>query len=171
MPSIAQQDYLRPQGKYLYDCHLLAALAHDLEQGTIFDSIIGFINSDDEQVYVRPIAITDTEAKSIWYWDSFAPSVSSFDIDYTQTQYEGLAAIQDADNDYTSLPELETDSDGYLYATVGNDTLVTVGGKKLAVTVSDDDTIAALAISNEEYSGFEITWEDAQNLIGYIQQA
>lgn len=163
MPQIAQQDYLRPSGKSIKDCHLLAAFAHSIAHGTIFDVIFSY---EGDYGLVENRIINKDRHNNLFFMDTDDRSHKTIYVIYTQTQYEGLAAIQDADNSYTSVPVLETDSDGYLFAIVDNDKLVTVGGKKLAVTVSDDDTIAALAISNDEYSGFEITWEDAQKLIG-----
>lgn len=166
MPQIAQQDYLRPQGKTQYDCHLLAALAHNIQQGTIFDTIMSYINGDEEKVNMRisllqEVADTQTD---IYYYDSVSTVMDLISITYTQTQYEGLAAIQDAFEGWDAVPELEKD-DGFLYDTLSGD-YVTTGGKKLIPTIGEDGLLSDIEISTQEYPGTEISWEDAQKLIG-----
>lgn len=168
MPSIAQQDYLRPQGKSLNDCHLLAALSHNIQHGTIFDTIINFINGDEESVNVRPLQVTD-EPKEIYYFDSFNSEISRITIEYAQTQYEGLAAIQDAAEHWDVIPAFNN-ADGYLSEDELGAGVIGVDGKNLAVTVTNG-IITALSISNESGSGTDISWEDAQKLIGLPCQA
>lgn len=171
MPSIAQQDYLRPRCKSVNDCHLLAALAHNIQYGTIFDTIIVFeaITGDDDET--RPIAYDADHGAgaNVIYYNSANGEVSTIAVPYTQTQYEGLAAIQDGVNDYETIPALIAIR-GHLVDEVSGE-YVCVDDKFLSVTVSDDNKIATIAISDESaVEGQEewenISWEDAQKLIG-----
>lgn len=170
MPSIAQQDYLRPSGKSVYDCHLFAALAHNIQQGTVFDTVFEMINGDGDTEIDRVLSYTPyTTEKNIYYCDTVDVGIKSFTLEHTQTQYEGLAAIQDAAEYYDNIPALEV-KNGFIYDDNVAEGYICVEGKKLAVTVADDSTIAALAISDEsptEAQNFvNISWEDAQKLIG-----
>ena len=163
MPTIAQQDYLRPQGKHTNsDCHLLAALAHNLLQGTLFDTImvIDYAGEVDE---ARPIA---TDGRNVYFYDAMNGEIAQMGVEFTQTQYEGLAAIQDAADDYTGIPGLGADNDTNLLAeTVLGLGAIGVGGKILEATVADG-VLVGLSISEQSYPDVEITWEDAQKLIG-----
>lgn len=161
MPSIAQQDYLRPSGKALTDCHLLAALAHNIQQGTIFDTIMTVVTLGETD-QIRPYSVDSAGYIYLYYpYDAEAVSIQ---ITYTQTQYEGLAAIQDTAGGYYDIPVLALRG-GYLAEDVVLDDELTIGGKKIAATVKDGHLVN-IAISEVEYNGTEISWEDAQKLIG-----
>ena len=172
MPSIAQQDYLRPQGKSLSDCHLLAALAHNVQQGTIFDTIVSYINVDFEPDNAKVIAANYFQPPFAYLhiYDAANSTMETISITYTQTQYEGLAAIQDAEEDWSVIAKL---ADGYngvdgLYDVKGGG-WICVGGKKILPTVTNGK-IVELSLSNEtppvEDSFYNLSWEDAQKLIG-----
>ena len=167
MPSIAQQDYLRPQGKSLNDCHLLAALAHNIQQGTIFDTIIDLYEGGDKSY--SPIIGHFPDSQSLFFYDATAEEIQKVSIPYTQTQYEGLAAIQDKqEGGYDQLPSLTKDS-GHLYDYSLNGMYICIGGKYREVTTDGNQKIASLVISDESAAPdtyIDISWDDAQKLIG-----
>ena len=162
MPSIAQQDYIKIEGKSYNDCHLLAGLAKALQLGTIFDAIINYVDADDDVESVRVINVTNN---FIATYSFQSPGMVDWEIVYTTAQYEGLAAIQDALGIYTEVPDISYDADTYFLREEIDGTLLCVDGKKLIATVADGK-LTALAISDEEFEGTEISWEDAQKLIG-----
>ncbi len=165
MPQIAQQDYLRPSGKSINDCHLLAALAHNIQQGTIFDTLIEAINANAAREISRIVAYNpaDEDCATVFYCDTVNTTIAALEICYNSIQYEGLAAIQDARETFDYIPAFRAEG-GLLFETEDSE-YVGVDGKKLAVTVKDGK-IAALTISEENDTDVDISWEDAQKLIG-----
>lgn len=170
MPSIAQQDYLRIVATHPSDipwtvCEVLAGLAGAIAKGTIFDVVIEHQGTDGSFNFVRPFAVSlSSTINTISAWDVFNAGPILYEIEYTQTQYEGLAAIQDATEEYDEVPELMWASD---YLQDSNGKFICVGGKKLSLIVTDSNTIQALAISDvEDADGLNISFEDAQKLIG-----
>lgn len=161
IPSIVQQNYLKIEGKSIYDCHLRAGLAKAIQNGTIFDVLITYSHNND----VATCRILSVEAENVYIFSTFEGDTVPINISFTATQYEGLAAIQDSIDDYSAIPKFEEYEGGFLNETALGTGFVGVNGNKLSVTV-DDGKIAALVISDEENAEIDISLEDAQKLIG-----
>ena len=173
MPSIAQQDYLKISCQGTRDCHLLAAIAHNVKQGTLFETVISIITGDGRTFFTRPDAyrvgqMGDVEVALVYFKDPSNPDFEKAQIYYNQTQYEGLAAIQDAINVHTEIPSIDQQEHGLF--THDSDNYVCVNGKYLVPEISEDDKLLGITISEESPAAgtdfINISWEDAQKLIG-----
>lgn len=178
MPSIAQQDYIVikiSQKRYFqYDAEAMAKIAGAISRNTLFDCLIE--NIDDAQVpyYFKPVGYMPKD-KTLYYYDAANADMEGMDIPYSESQYQGLAAIQHAiDEKYglmQNLPSLESDGEDYSLnvATTQGNIYVCVNGKKIITTVVEGK-IKALSLSETGPAADErfvnITWEDAQKLIG-----
>lgn len=179
MPSIAQQDYIviKPNSSRaaLSDAECLSKLKLACLNKTIFDCLVfdPFITGED--CYNRVISASlegPADSFGVTVYDAGDAEFKTQLLEYTVAQYQGLAAIQQAiDEKYRlmlSLPSLETDGGTYYLYVVNPSTAVCVDGKCLIVTGSD--TIEAIEIAEtgpgESEPFVNITWEDAQKLIG-----
>lgn len=180
MPSIAQQDYIviKPENSgrsFFKDADSLAKIAGAIERNTIFDCLLW--QFDDPNAVLSRIITAELGpiSKYIVYYDLLSSVISKIKIPYTETQYRGLAAVQQAiDEKYglmQNLPSLESDGEDYslnVAATQAN-VYVCVDGKKIITTVVGGK-IKALSLSETGPAADErfvnITWEDAQKLIG-----
>ena len=163
MPQVAQQDYNVVKCKSDKDAAAYARLVRATELNTILDTLI---DRTAEQNGISKVLAWNPQTNAVGYIDGDDMEITYYSLPYTATQYEGLAAIQDAIDDYSDIPQFEEDEGGFLNETALGAGVVGVDGKKLSVTVSDDDKIAALSISDEEGADVDISWEDAQKLIG-----
>lgn len=174
MPQIAQQDYIviKPKkGRAAnVDAECLRRLKQACENGTIFDCIIYEPTVAEESDFSRVIAGYDI---SILLYSAGDTEIVSIEFPYTVTQYQGLAAVQEAEDEYSGgveevLPSLSLVLGGYLNE--DNEGIpICVNGFRLSVT-APDGTIAALEISDTKPAEGEdfinIAWEDALKLIG-----
>lgn len=180
--STPQQDYIviKPENRnrsFELDADCLAKIAGALEKNTIFDCLLWQFD-DPDSVLTRIIAreLGSPTARSIVYYDIIRGQIFLLEIPYTETQYQGLAAIQHAiDEKYglmQNLPSLEYDGeDNSLNVAVSAqlNVYVCVDGKKIITTVVEGK-IKALTLSEtgpgEGDDFVNITWEDTQKLIG-----
>lgn len=174
MPQIAQQDYIRvaPKiGRGLNDDAVaLAQLAGHLERGTLFDVLL---SDYPENGSLTRVAFFVTDTRQIGFIDSDDFSVSAIAVNFSEKQYEGLSAVQLAIDEYTHGPEqalpLLTTQGQWLME--DNDSIfICVDGYKLDVD-TNEGKLMRLSISqnkpdpdNDDW--VNITWEDAQKLIG-----
>ena len=172
MPSIAQQDYIviktsaisRP---FENDAAALSQIAGCISRGTIYDCLLQ--NYDGNEEYFTRIIGFAPARKLILYYDWSADGVSALTTYYTETQYQGLAAVQQAEDEKmgeaVSLPSLGTvgsylieDNEGFSICADGKYLIPAVSGGKLASLT--------IAETGPEEGFMNITWEDAQKLIG-----
>lgn len=183
MPSIAQQDYFKIVMKNIWYYPDLAKIKHCIEQNTIFDATIQvpyFVEGENTVGVVRPLTFTLHEslesaghprAWEIDYADVRSGRLSAFYIkDYTQAQFEGLGAIQDAVGDYdiVSLGALTYEENSYLFG-AGN--IICVAGKMVKVTVEQDVLVKVEQTENTPpqdlgLNAIDVAWDDVQKLIG-----
>lgn len=169
MPQIAQQDYKviapKPGRAFNVDAAALGELKKAVLNGIGFDCIVkDTITSDGD--YNRVLGFyPDGSVVDVW---SFPNSqVLTIEISPTVTQYQGLAAVQNAIDEeiglMTAIPEL-IDNDHL--AESSSSYAICIDGKYL--TITGGETIEALTIAEtgptEDF--VNITWEDAQKLIG-----
>lgn len=179
MPSIAQQDYIvikTSQKRYFQDdAEAMSKIAGAISRNTLFDCLIENIDDAAVTYYFRPVGYMP-EDKIFYYYDAANGGMKGMDIPYSESQYQGLAAIQHAiDEKYglmQNLPSLKYDGeDNSLNVAVSAqlNVYVCVDGKKIITTVVEDK-IKALTLSEtgpgEDTPFVNITWEDAQKLIG-----
>lgn len=173
MPSIAQQDYIviapKVGGTIVVDAYALGQLAKILEKKdtSIFDVILNY----SEELYSKVIATFDDIPKRITFVNSDESAVDGIDIPYTSIQYEGLAAIQEAEVDTgelrTKLPTLERTNDGFLLEEQTGTLITDPEGHLISVTALDAK-LASVAVSAEDADpdGIKVPFEDIQKLIG-----
>lgn len=171
MPQIAQQDYIviKPkEGRAAsQDAECLRRLKVAYENGTIFDCVVFDAISAGENSLCRVLAYAQN---SISVLDWANDEIGSLDVLYTPTQYSGLAAVQEAEDELSGepvmdLPKLQN-GEGFLYE-IEQDINICVNDFKLSVTASGGK-LTALEISDEkmEENFINIAWEDALKLIG-----
>lgn len=170
MPSIAQQDYkiIAPkEGRgFNNDAAALGELKKSILNGIGFDCIIKDTVAYDGD-FNRVLGFyPNGNTADVW---SFGNSeVLTINMKYTVAQYEGLAAVQEQMDEASGLmsivpsltvngDKLQEDSEGY-YICVDNKYLIVTG----------DETVTALTIAETGPTEHfvNITWEDAQKLIG-----
>lgn len=135
-----------------------------------------FITGEDS--YNRVVSASlevPAESMSITVYDAGDAEFKYQTLEYTVAQYQGLAAIQHAiDEKYRlmlNLPPLEFDGEdnSLNVASSQANIYVCVDGKKIITTIVEDK-IKALTLSETGPAADErfvnITWEDAQKLIG-----
>lgn len=170
MPQIAQQDYLRvPHINGIVwdnDMRLLAGLVKGIETKTFFDIVVSW-ETDGDIIEDRTIGY------SIYDDTIFigGASIVTIDFEYTATQYEGLAAVQEAraedEGEYVDeAPALQKDSDGFLMEVNSGSFICDEDGHKIIATIADG-TLKTVAISDEtEVAGLFIPFEEIEKLIG-----
>lgn len=173
MPSIAQQDYIviktsaspRP---FTIDAAALSQIAGCMSRGNIYDCLLQNYDGNDEY-FARIIAFAPS-SKTIFYYEWNSGEMDSIEVDYTVTQYQGLAAVQEAEDEIEgevmlALPALGT-ADSHLIEEE-NDYPICVDGKFLIPAVSGGKLASLTIAETGPGEGFiNITWEDAQKLIG-----
>ena len=178
MPQIAQQDYkiIAPKDgrSFIKDAAALAELKKAVLNGIAFDRLIKNYMADEDTLD-RVLGVY-RDGSSVSSYDIGDGETADISLPYTVAQYQGLAAIQQAiDEKYglmQNLPSLEYDGeDNSLNVAVSAqlNVYVCVDGKKIITTV-EGDKIKALTLSEtgpgEDTPFVNITWEDAQRLIG-----
>lgn len=177
MPQIAQQDYLRIKPvnglTVVTDAAALGQMRKAVESGTIWDCIVeNLTGGEDEPNYGKVIGYISPNEFGLATVSVFDPQndeAQVVSLYYSITQYEGLAAIQAGlraeGYDISEVPKLSYDA-GLREADGG--TLVSVDRHYLIPGI-DSGRIVSLSIGEEIHSEYEITnitWEDAQKLIG-----
>lgn len=172
MPQIAQQDYkvIAPKEGRIFsgDAAALVEIKKSILNGTIFDCLIkDTLVSDGD---INRILGLYPDGTSISYYSQADGNIMTVELPYTVTQYQGLAAVQEAlDKEIsiqTNIPLLTKRMDNVHLGDDNSTTFICVDGKFLTVTGSG--TIEALTIAGTGPSEnfVNITWEDAQKLIG-----
>mgnify|MGYP003300459813 CR=1 FL=1 len=177
MPQIAQQDYLyiRPVNASTVstDAAALGQLRRAVDNGTIWDCVIKnpfVFDGIAGPNWGRVIGAYTEASRRVTIWDAGNDEAGVISLLHTQLQYEGLAAIQaslkENGNPVDEIPDLGT-ANGYLgELSYGN--YVAVDGHYIIPTITDNK-IASLSIGEQISEGddfINITWEDAQKLIG-----
>jgi len=181
MPSIAQQDYIviapKVGNTIEVDAYALGTLAKILEKKdtSIFDVILkdASINESPDEHYSR---ITDCLFIDI-NGDNYVEyiedgSIKILNFTHTSTQYEGLAAVQEAgeaqypgEGMNTGLPLLQ-DLQSVLFDRNTGYIITDPEGHKTTVTVAEGK-IATVAVSDAvEAEGIKVPFEEIQKLIG-----
>lgn len=176
MPSIAQQDYIviaQKVGNTIdVDAYALGQLAKILEKKdtSIFDVILELARN---QEYSKITSCT-TITKSVGYISHTGEEVIGINIPYTSTQYEGLAAVQEAgeaqypgEGSADNFPKLGSDN-GRLIETGGTGySILNPEGYIISVTVADGK-LATVAVADEidPAGGIKVPFEEIQKLIG-----
>ena len=182
MPQVAQQDYFKIVMKNTGYYPDLAKIKHCIEHNTIFDATIEFSYLTDgvenTVCVVRPLSLAFHDGSApINYprgWEIEYISDGARDAfyieDYTQAQFEGLGAIQDAINDYdiVELHSLTYEGNSYL---IGAGNIICVAGKIVKPTVEQGVLVKVeqTEITPPQFPGLsaiDIAWEDVQKLIG-----
>ena len=171
MPQIAQQDYkvIAPkEGRaVVVDAAALAELKKAILAGIGFDCIVETAKDEGVSCLGR-IEGLYADASCFAFLDMFNSELSVFGLEYTVTQYQGLAAVQEAIDEtlgvMNAFPAFSTD-DSYLIED-GERVLVCVDGKFLTVTGSATIEALTIAETGPTENFVNITWEDAQKLIG-----
>lgn len=180
MPSIAQQDYIviapKVGNTILNDAYALGQLAKILEKGdtSIFDVILlrPVVNDGEEdQNQGRVLGIYPPNKASIF--DAGNEGIYTIEVPYTSTQYEGLAAVQEAGEAQQpeqgfkdGLPKFSK-NEGYFYEASTGNYITDLEGNKISVTVTSDK-IASVTLSEEIATGniVKVPFEEIQKLIG-----
>lgn len=175
MPSIAQQDYIvikTSQKRYFYqDAEAMSKIVGAVSRNTLFDCLIENIDDSADTYYFRPVGYMPKD-KTLYYYDATDGEMDGVRIPHSESQYQGLAAVQQAlDAKYgfqVSIPELTSSGDTSYLQEGSEGRYICVDNKYLIIT--GDETVTALTIAETgpgEGDGFvNITWEDAQKLIG-----
>lgn len=177
MPQIAQQDYkvIAPKlgREFFADAAALGELKKSILNGIGFDCLLKDTLAADSGTLDRLLSFYE-DGSYVMYVNVSDSEIKFSDLPYTVTQYQGLAAVQNAEDEWneapvTSLPQLSairTGSGSLVLGESEEGLNICVGGKYL--TVTGDATIEALTIAETgPAEGFiNITWEDAQKLIG-----
>lgn len=174
MPQIAQQDYKviapKPGRSFNVDAAALGEIKKAILNGIGFDCLIKNAGIADEGTLDRILGFYGG-GSLVKYYDSGDGEIKGVDLTYTVTQYQGLAAVQNAEDELLgeavqSLPTLGT-TKSHLVET-GEEFPIYVDGKYLTPTASGGK-LTALAVAETgpgEFAHINITWEDAQKLIG-----
>lgn len=167
MPSIAQQDYfvinVRDIGYDVFDAMALAQISKAVKQGIIYDVVL------KAGRFTTRVAAHDSLNGYVFLYSSGAGEIISVDAHLTPTQYEGLAAIQVAENNFAAIPAMTTGNEFELVDDNGT-CYILCDGKCLIVENDDKGRIAAIKKSEldppQGEETVEISFEDAQKLIG-----
>lgn len=172
MPQIANQDYNIVAPQYAdcitVDAAAMGVLVGHLKRGTIFDVLVEkYYDPNDTTSRIINAYIRADGQGGIRAWSDAEGEFPLLVFLYTQTQYEGLAAVQEACGIHDSLPVFEVTGSSYLSETESGNILC-VDGKMLSVGGTGE--IESLEMTNlDPIPGFDskdISWEDAQKLIG-----
>lgn len=180
MPQVAQQDYLRivpakGRGGIAQDAAAFVRMKQSLHRGTILDVAIttAFKEDTEDSGYIGHIIgyYGDT---SVFVYDGLNNEIVTLLLPYSEAQYEGLSAVQLAEDAYfggtmVSMPKLGLADDEYLSESEQG-TLICIDDYKLIAT-KNSGNLAALSISDQKAAPdnddfINISWEDAQKLIG-----
>lgn len=182
MPSIAQQDYIviapKVGNTVDVDAYALGQLAKILEKmdTSIFDVIVKNValnTGEDEPNLGRIEAIGyDSHIKTLGMLDGGNQDFKYLSIPYTATQYEGLAAVQEAgealfpgEGEKDDIPILQITETFLRDNNIGY-FITDPEGHKISVTATDGK-LASVAISEEiEDDGIKVPFEEIQKLIG-----
>lgn len=174
MPQIAQQDYKVIAPKPGRDCSTDAAALGELKKAVLngigFDCLLKDIAAD-EGTLGRILGFHE-DSFSVDVWDAANSQSVNIELPCTVTQYQGLAAVQQAIDEQEGmmdrLPVLTADGNHYLaeddfggYICVDNKFLLAspINMKIASLTMADTGP-------GEGDDFVNITWEDAQKLIG-----
>lgn len=171
MPQIAQQDYKiiasTPGRAAVNDAAVLGELKKSFLNGTIFDCIINQLFTPNVDGLSRVIA----GKPSLFYLiDPEDGTISNFELLYTPTQYQGLAAVQAEvdriDGVTDALPTFQA-AGGVLIEADSGYAICTPEGYQYKVTLVKG-RIATIEASTTKIEGdfIAINIEDAQKLIG-----
>lgn len=172
MPQIAQQDYKviapKPGRAFFNDAAALGELKKAVLNGIGFDCLIKDTIQGDGDIN-RVLGFYPEGTAVSYYSLAEGEVIKTITPDYTPTQYQGLAAVQEAidemDGVMTELPTLE--NGGSRLAEGTNAYWICVDGKYLTPTASGGKLTALAIAETGPTEGFvNITWEDAQKLIG-----
>lgn len=180
MPSIAQQDYIviapKVGNTIVVDAYALGQLVKILEKKdtSIFDVILKFLqvnDGEDDPNYEKIVGVYPM-SHIIDAYDPWNRVIYSLNVPYTSTQYEGLAAVQEAGEAQKpgvgfkdGLPEFSSNR-GYLYEKSTGYFITDLEGHKISVTATDDK-LATVAVSEEtDPDGIKVPFEEIQKLIG-----
>lgn len=174
MPQIAQQDYKVIAPKYGRDfgndAAALGELRRSILNGIGFDCLIKDTLSREGDI--SKVLAFYSVGNLVAVYSVANTEIENYEIPYSVEQYEGLSAIQLAEDEHRGrienyLPTLE--DAGHLMVSDNGDAIC-VDGKYLTVTADPVTShIKALAIAENGPSDdnfINITWEDAQKLIG-----
>jgi hypothetical protein len=178
MPQIANQDYniVAPQyaSSIFLDAAALGQIAGHIERGTIWDIILDGSKDASEKDFSRVYGLSKDiawEFYMIFFWDCFENEAYGLEIWYTQSQYEGLAAVQEACGLVSHVPILVNKELSGGTLVVGerySEKYICVDGKHLGYE-EEDGTITGIIFTNVEATPgtfVNITAEDAQKLVG-----
>lgn len=175
MPQVAQQDYIKvvpKEGRNITaDAAAMAQIVGLMNRGTIMDAemIVSWFGTG----YYKAKCIAYGKNEIAYFDSPDLGEVRLVDVDFTEKQYEGLSAIQLAEDAFFgetqgAMPELGLADDEYL-SDAYSGTLICVDDYKLIATINSGN-LAALSISDQKPAPggdfVNITWEDAQKLIG-----
>lgn len=181
MPQAAQQDYIKIKSFGLNDYRMTLELKKAIERGTIFDVIISIHSNRGYQLDVRVLSVVrNSEANTTAVGVSFDNGTPLIDVSYSTRQYEGLVAIQNAhksdEGAYARPVILITrgypgDDEPYIYLGDSEaDDYICVDDKLLICTLDGEGLISSIEVSDITEEGelghINISWEDAQKLIG-----
>lgn len=174
MPQIAQQDYLSVphinEIDFGNDMRLLAGLVKGIEIKTFFDIVVSW-EADGDIFEERTIGYSLHDG-AIFIGGA---SIDTIDFAYTATQYEGLAAVQDAlakvEGSYqdqpTGLSSRSEDIGDVLIEDGSGDVICDEDGHYITFSVDGDGYLASVAISEEiAEGGLLVPFEEIQKLIG-----
>lgn len=173
MPQIAQQDYKvishdihRP---FANDAAALGELKKAILNGIGFDCLIdGSIAGEND---INRVLGFYPDGSGVSYYSAANGETVDIALPNTVTQYQGLAAVQNAIDEkvepMVEIPQLSY-KDEYLMESGGD--FICVDGKYLIITTDSGNILKTLIIAETGPTpgiGFvNITWEDAQKLIG-----
>lgn len=176
MPQIAQQDYLyiKPEIAVVVgdDAAALGQLKRAMDNGTISDCLVcvpAYLAGGVTEQNLSKVLSYSPESGRILCLDSLNQQRIIYVV-YSQQQYEGLAAIQKGENEkgyeVPALPSLISVNE-YLQDDETS-AYICVEGKYLIGYTDDNDNLEKIVKSDVDAEGrfVNITWEDAQKLIG-----
>ena len=169
MPQIANQDYnvIRPVYADVieHDASALGMLSGHIKRGTIFDVLI------EQSSYGIAKVITLKGDYGVIFITPEDNSIQEISIDWSPTQYEGLAAVQVACQIEDELPQLGMNASGVLLES-NKETYLCVDGKLVNVTTNELSLVATLSVSNDvpgqDDSWVNVSFEELQKLVGVL---
>lgn len=181
MPQIAQQDYIRIAPKIgrtiQNDAAGLARIKELLQRGTIFDAIITTAfeeNAEDSGEIARVNGFYEDQV--VYLYNGYEGKNSDISLSHTKKQYEGLAAVQLAIDEhngdvYGNLPDIHIGDAGHLYERA--EVLEICVDDHYLIATESDYHLATISLGEQIPEGIDfinISWEDAQKLIGLLIQ-
>lgn len=169
MPQIANQDYDIVAPKYANtvekDAYALGQIKGHLLRGTAFDVLVQRYKNEGK--LSRIVSVDNVSAEIFW---SASPYYVRLVAAHTQEQFLGLAAVQEACELTTNLPEVGLGDDEESLVEVETSKYICVDGKLVSPSVDDYDRISGFTITeNSPAQGDDwanISYEDLQKLIG-----